>query len=306
MVPVILFIFLVIPVIICPVSAQEQWVTSPGFGPAYVSDTIPDTLLPGQSYPVLVTFRNTGLVSWQDEMRRIGLLYEGDMTKVTAIPSFVEISRDLNITPGKHAHFGFTLLPVGVPGAYDLSFSVVMRSATGDQKITEVFVKRVTIVPTDGISSPVNGSVFVESPVLDLDVYLDSVFMGNAPAIIADVKPGQYMIRVGNESFERTYPVDVERGVMTRLLVRGDDPSPVIIKKKAGPISDGTLIGYIEANIPLIVIISLILLVCIGVGMYGLRKRNQTEEERKKEEKKKKSDDPDSEKAEKEKDQEVV
>jgi len=302
MVPFILFIFLVIPVIICPVSALEQWVTSPGFGPAYVSDTIPDTLLPGQSYPVLVTFRNTGLVSWQDEMRRIGLLYEGDMTKVTAIPSFVEISRDLNITPGKHAHFGFTLLPVGVPGSYDLPFSVVMRSATGDQKITEVFVKRVTIVPTGGISSPVNGSVFVESPVLDLDVYLDSVFMGNVPAIIADVKPGQYMIRVGNESFERTYPVDVERGVMTRLLVRGDDPSPVITKKTAGPISDGTLIGYIEANIPLIVIISLILLVCIGVGMYGLRKRNRTEEERKKEEKKKKSDDPDSEKAEKEKD----
>ena len=284
MVPVILFVFLVIPVIIFPACAQEQWMTSSGFGPAYVSDTIPDTLLPGQSYPVLVTFRNTGLVSWQDEMRRIGLLYEGDMTKVTAIPSFVEISRDLNITPGKHANFGFTLLPVGVPGAYDLSFSVVMRSATGDQKITEVFVKRVTIVPTDGISSPINGSVFVESPVLDLDVYLDSVFMGNVPAIIADVKPGQYMIRVGNNTFERTYPVDVERGVMTRLLVQGDDPSPVITKKKAGPISDGTLIGYIEANVPLIIIISLILLVCISVGMYGLRKRNRFEEERKKKE----------------------
>ncbi|MCZ2416921.1 MAG: hypothetical protein LC132_05130, partial [Burkholderiales bacterium] len=70
------------------------------FGPSYVSDTIPDTLLPGQSYPVVVTFRNTGLVSWQDEMRRIGLLYEGDMTKVTAIPAFVEIARNLNITPG--------------------------------------------------------------------------------------------------------------------------------------------------------------------------------------------------------------
>ncbi len=301
MVPVILFIFLVIPVIIFPACAQEQWMTSSGFGPAYVSDTIPDTLLPGQSYPVLVTFRNTGLVSWQDEMRRIGLLYEGDMTKVTAIPSFVEISRDLNITPGKHANFGFTLLPVGVPGAYDLSFSVVMRSATGDQKITEVFVKRVTIVPTDGISSPVNGSVFVESPVLDLDVYLDSAFMGNVPAIIADVKPGQYMIRVGNSIFERTYPVDVERGVMTRLLVQGDDPSPVITKKKAGLISDGTLIGYIEANVPLIIIISLILLVCISVGMYGLRKRNRFEEERKKKEDKEKEEDPDKERSKKEK-----
>ncbi|MCA1916107.1 protein kinase [Methanospirillum hungatei] len=301
MVPVILFILLIIPATISPVYAQEQWVTAPGFGPSYISDTIPDTLLPGHSYPVLVTFRNTGLVSWQDEMRRIGLLYEGDMTKVTAIPSFVEISRDLNITPGKHATFGFTLLPVGTPGSYDLSFSVVMRSATGDQKITEVFVKHVTIVPTDGISSPVNGSIFVESWVLDLDVYLDSAFMGNVPAIIADVKPGQYRIQVKNDTFERTYPVDVERGVMTRLLVKGDEKSPVITKKKAGPVSDGTIIGYIEANIPLIMIISMILLVCIGVGMYGLRKRNRTEEERKKKEDKEDEEDPEKERAKKEK-----
>jgi len=302
MVPIILFILLVISVILSPVYAQEQWVISPGFGPSYISDTIPDTLLPGHSYPVLVTFRNTGLVSWQDEMRRIGLLYEGDMTKVTAIPSFVEISRDLNITPGKHATFGFTLLPVGTPGSYDLSFSVVMRSATGDQKITEVFVKHVTIVPTDGISSPVNGSIFVESPVLDLDVYLDSAFMGNVPAIIADVKPGQYMIRVKNDTFERTYPVDVERGVMTRLLVRGDEKITVVTKKRAGPVSDGTLIGYIEANVPLIIIISLILLACIGIGMYGLRKRNRTEKDRKKKEDKEDEENPEKARSKKEKD----
>jgi PEGA domain. len=234
MVPAILFILLVITVTISPIQAQEQRVISPGFGPSYISDTIPDTLLPGYSYPVLVTFQNTGLVSWQDEMRRIGLLYEGDITKVIAIPSFVEISRDLNITPGKQATFGFTLVPVGTPGSYDLSFSVVMRSATGDQKITEVFVKHVTIVPTDGISSPVNGSIFIESPVLDLDVYLDSAFMGKVPAIIADMKPGQYMIQVKNDTFERTFPVDVERGVMTRLFVKGDDKSPVVTKKGSG------------------------------------------------------------------------
>ena len=105
--------------------------------------------------------------------------------------------------------------------------------------------------------------------------------MGNVPAIIADVKPGQYMIRVKNDTFERTYPVDVERGVMTRLLVEVMK-IPVVTKKRAGPVSDRTLIGYIEVNVPLIIIISLILLACIGVGMYGLKKRNRTEKDRKK------------------------
>ncbi|NLV25920.1 MAG: protein kinase [Methanomicrobiales archaeon] len=257
--------------------AQEKEII-PGFGPSFISDTIPDRMLPGHSYPVIVTFRNSGLVSWEDEMRRFGLLYEGDFTKITAIPSFVELTKDMNITPGKMATFGLTLLPVGIPGTYDLSFSVVMRSAVGDQKVTETYVKRVEIVPTDGISSPVNGSVFVDSPFLDMKVFLDSFTYGNTPAIIDDLKPGRYEIRVLNNSFEQMFPVDVERGAMTRLFVRGDQNPPVVEIKRAGPVSDGTLFGYIEANIPLILIIFLILGVCAFVGIHGLRKRRQREE----------------------------
>lgn len=301
MIPVVILILLIVPVVVFPVCSQEQLVGLAGFGPSYVSDTIPVSLLPGHSYPVLITFRNTGLVSWHDEMRRIGLLYEGDMTKVTAIPSFVEISRDLNITPGKHATFGLTLLPVGLPGSYNLSFSVVMRSATGDQKITEVFVKRVTIVPTDGISSPVNGSVFVESSVQDLDVYLNSVFWGNVPAVVPDLRPGRYTLVVKNDTFEKTSQIDVERGTMTRILITGDDPEPVISRKKAGPISDGTLIGFIEVNIPLIAIILLIILICFSIAVHGVRKRNRLEEQREKEEEEENDGDPEKERLKREK-----
>ncbi|WP_181391366.1 protein kinase domain-containing protein [Methanospirillum stamsii] len=274
----------------------------PGFGPSYVSDTIPDRVLPGHSYPVLVSFRNSGLVSWEDEMRRFGLLYEGDYSKITAIPSFVGLTKGMNITPGKVATFGFTLLPLGIPGTYDLKFSVVMRSGTGDQKVTETYVKRVVIVPTDGISSPVNGSVFVESPILDMKVSMGSQTIGNIPAIIADIKPGSYEIRVSNQSFDKTYPADVERGTMTRLFIRGDENPPVIEKKKAGPVSDGTLLGYIEANIPLILIILLIICACSGVAIHGLRKRRRLEEKQeKKEEKDNESEDRDSERLKQEK-----
>jgi len=278
MIPAIIAILFGVFIILLPAGADSQWAVPLGFGSSYVSDTIPEQVLPGHSYPVLITFRNTGLVTWQDEMRRIGLLYEGDYTKITAIPSFVEVPKDLNVTPGKVATFGFTLLPVGIPGAYDLTFSVVMRSAVGDQKITETYVKKVKIVPTDGISSPVNGSIYVESSVHNLKVLLDSSFQGNVPAIIADVKPGQYEIRVMNNSFEKNYPVDVERGSMTRLFIQGENVPPVITKKKVGPISDGTVIGYIEANIPLTLIIFLIVVICGGIGVFAIRKRKRSEE----------------------------
>lgn len=302
MVPLIIVVLLVISAIVVPVNAAEEWINTPGFGPAYVSDTIPDQLLPGHAYPVFITFRNNGLVSWQDEMRRIGLLYEGDLTDVTAIPTFVELSKDLNITPGKTASFGLTLLPVGVPGSYNLSFSVVMRSAIGDQKITESYVKHIKIVPTDGISSPVNGSIYVESPLPDLKIFQNSVYVGNIPAIIADVKPGRYEIKAMNGTFERFFSVDVDRGTMTRIMVLDQRDPPVITKKKVGPVSDGTLIGYIEANIPLILIILLIIVVCIGLVIHGLRKRTQLEEEKsKKGKKKQKSDDPDENRLEEEK-----
>lgn len=302
MIPALIGIFFLILVITGASSAEEQWAVSPGFGPAYVSDTIPDRLLPGHTYPVMVTFRNNGLVAWEDEMRRIGLLYEGDLTKITAIPVFVEVPPELNITPGKEGHFALTLLPVGIPGSYDLAFSVVMRSAVGDQKITETFTKTVTIVPTDGISSPGNGSVFVESAAPDMKVYLASMYEGNVPAIIADVKPGNYEMRVSNSTFDRTYPIDVEGGSMTRVLVHGDASPPVITKKDAGPISDGTVLGYIEANIPLILIILLIILICGGIGIHGIRTRKHREGEwEEEEEEKKKDEDPEKERLKEEK-----
>lgn len=278
MIPVVILLFVLLGVSIIPVSADERWAQPPGFGPSYVSDTVPDRMFPGSSQPVFITFKNTGLVTWKDDMRRIGLLYEGDNTKIVALPSFVEISPDLNITPGREATFALTLLAVGTPGTYELPFSVVMRSAVTDQKITETYRIRVTIVPTDGISSPVNGSVFVDSGLIDLEVFLDARAQGNVPAIIPDIKPGMYSVLVRRGTFEQVHQVEVHQGVMTRLFIRDQSSEPVIEFRKVGAVSDGTLIGYIEANIPLILIIFLILGVCGGIIVHGLRKRKRDEE----------------------------
>ncbi|MDD1723656.1 MAG: PEGA domain-containing protein, partial [Methanospirillum sp.] len=272
-----ILLLVVFGIVMVPVAAEDTPVVPPGFGPSYLSDTIPDRMLPGYSYPVFITFRNSGLFTWRNEIRRFGLLYEGDMKGVVALPSFVEIPDGMNISPGRDAVFGLTLLPVGLPGTYELPFSVAVRSAVGDQKITETHIHKVTIVPTDGISSPTTGSVLIESQFPDLTVYVDATDQGRTPAILPDLKPGKYQVLVRNNTFERIYPVEVEPGVMTCIYIKNENIPPWIEKRRVGPISDGTLIGYIEANIPLICIILGIIGVCVGAIIHGLRKRRRDE-----------------------------
>ena len=239
------------------VGADQNQNFAPGFGQSYVNDTIPDRMLPEYPYHVILVFRNTGLVSWDNKLRKVGLLYEGQEEAVTATPSFVEISSDLNITPGKEAAFGLTLLPKGNPGTYNLLFTVVMRSAMGDQKITETFVKKIIIVPVDGISSPETGSVFIESQIPDLEIILDSSYQGKVPSILSDLKPDTYQIQLKNSSSDRKYQVKVEPGIMTSLLITNENDEPVIEKKKARILSGLTLYDIIKANIPVILVITL-------------------------------------------------
>ena len=58
-------------ILVPSVLAQEEdtGAYNVGFGLSYVKDTIPDRLIPGRSYPVLITFKNTGLVSWERKRR---------------------------------------------------------------------------------------------------------------------------------------------------------------------------------------------------------------------------------------------
>ena len=193
-IPAVIVIAIIILIQASCSAAEEQRYSSDnlGFGPSYVKDTIPDRLEPGRSYPVLITFRNTGFVSWESHTNRVGLVYKGSLAEIIALPSFVEIPQKSTVPSGGEVTFALTLLPVALPGSYSPSFSVVFRNAQGDQAVTEVWEKKVTIVPTDGISSPQNGSIVVESLLHGLNVSLKGVSMGTAPCIIPDLSPGRY------------------------------------------------------------------------------------------------------------------
>jgi|GEM_PF-1078615 len=252
-----------------------------GFGLSYVKDTIPDRLIPGRSYPVLVTFRNAGLVTWERKSHRVGMVYGGNLTEAVGIPSFVDIPENSQIPPGKEISFAVSILPVGLPGEYSLPFYVAYRTAQGDQRITEVWVKKITIVPSDGVSSPLNGSISVDSATQYLTVLLGFQPMGSTPCIIPDLKPGSYQMTVRGDGYEKTVQVQVEKSTTSRVYIGNVNEEPTINFKKIDVVSNGTLFEYIEANVPLVIIVSAFVLGCIVLMIHTIRLRREKESENK-------------------------
>ncbi len=276
----IILILLSLHLLVLVAGAEEQSsdYSNVGFGLSYIKDTIPDRLEPGRSYPVLVTFKNSGLVSWDRKNHRIGMAYGGNLTEVVALPSFVEISEKAPVYPGKEVSFALTLLPVALPGDYTISFYVAFQTAQGEKRVTEVWSKKIIIVPTDGVSSPLNGSISVDSVYPGLSISLNGQTMGTTPCIIPDLKPGSYDLIISG-IVSRTIPVHVEKSTLSRVFIGNVTAEPVIDLKKINIVSNGTLFEYLEANIPLVGIVSLLIVGCIVLMVRGVRLRRKQESE---------------------------
>lgn len=276
---VVLLLFCLLALVPSLAQGEDSSAYNVGFGLSYVKDTIPDRLIAGRSYPVMVTFRNAGLVTWERKNHRVGMVYGGNLTEVVGIPSFVDIPEGSLITPRKEISFAVSLLPVGVPGEYFLPFYVAYRTAQGDQRVTEVWTKKISIVPADGVSSPLNGSISVDSAKQELSVLLKGEPMGYTPCIIPDLKPGSYVVTVRGDGNERTVQVQVERSTMSRVFVGNITQEPTINFKKIDVVSNGTLFEYFKANVPLIVIVCAFVLGCIILMIHTVKLRKEKESE---------------------------
>jgi tripartite motif-containing protein 71 len=91
-----------------------------------VSNTIPSSMVAGQSYPVSITMQNTGNVNWTAaELFRLGAVggSSGDAAKFGV--QRVNITPGTIVQPGQSYTFSFTMVAPGTAGTYNPSYQMV-------------------------------------------------------------------------------------------------------------------------------------------------------------------------------------
>ncbi len=123
---------------------------------AYVSDTIPDTMITGQPYPVSITMQNTGTAAWTSNMRYMlavwGQTWNFNLqndTSVDGLPAY-GIPNGVIVQPGQTYTWNITLNPQW-PGSSGIGFQVVDGN-TGEW-LGKYGNKTITIDPADLNSS---------------------------------------------------------------------------------------------------------------------------------------------------------
>lgn len=219
----------------------------------HVNDTIPGMLEAGKTYPVTITFRNSGMVSWGWGVEKFGLLYQGLQSSILVDPEFSAINPGNEIKSGEEITFALILTPPERPGNYTISFS--MATVKGKEYITfpETFSRSVQVISQDGISSGTVGSIVVESIPPGSEIFIGGDKRGITPLTIPDLSPATYDIRVSSPEYKAKFiQVKVEAGSVSRISVdMAMSGVPEVITEKD---ERYTLLGFLKANLPLLIL----------------------------------------------------
>src|SRR5581483_6325966 len=100
-------------------------VTPPGNFAYFVSQSIPDTIVGGQTYTVSVTMLNMGTNTWTSD-NAYSLIPLNDTIKSTW--SVTPVSVPSSVAPGQMATFTFNITAPLTPGSYDFQWSMAQNS----------------------------------------------------------------------------------------------------------------------------------------------------------------------------------
>jgi len=227
------------------------------------NDSIPDMIEAGKSYPVSITFRNTGMVSWDWGVEKFGLLYQGLQSSIRVEPVFSRLSKDTETKPGGEITFALVLTPPDKPGDYTISFSMATLKGESYNTFPETFSKTIKVISQDGISSGSVGSIIVSSIPTDSEVLIGGDSRGRTPLTIPDLIPAMYDLSVVSSDYKtKAVQVKVEPGSISRLRVDLTSSN----KTEIGVEKDEryTTLGFLKANLPLLIL-------TIAILFFGLQ-----------------------------------
>ncbi|MGH9893496.1 MAG: RHS repeat-associated core domain-containing protein, partial [bacterium] len=90
-------------------------------GAAFVSQSVPEAMAPGQSYPVSVTLRNTGGTTWA-----VGTYYLGsENPEANGTWGLNRVDLGVPVGPGAYATLAFNVTAPSTPGVYNFQWRMV-------------------------------------------------------------------------------------------------------------------------------------------------------------------------------------
>ncbi len=249
------FLIILWILLLFPVNAESSYgsIDVSYYKGEHISDTIPDMLEAGKVYPISITFRNSGMVSWDWGVEKFGLLYQGLQSSIQVDPVFSRLGKDVEIKSGDEISFDLILTPPEKPGDYTLSFSMATMKGESYKTFPETFSRSVQVVSQSGISSGSVGSIIISSIPTGAEVHIGGDVRGKTPLTIPDLMPATYDVGViAPEYKEKFSQVKVEAGSISRLRVdlTSSNVTQVITEKD----ERYTLLGFLKANLPLLIL----------------------------------------------------
>jgi hypothetical protein len=134
----------------CGLSCSKTGPACPSLDAAYVSQTVPTTMIAGQPYAVTVTMQNTGGPSWTaGQQLNLGAQNPQDNTTWVSTAR-VPIASGDNITTGQNKAFTFNVTAPATPATYNFQWRMVQDGPGGWFGVMTPNVAIVVTPPTIG------------------------------------------------------------------------------------------------------------------------------------------------------------
>lgn len=127
---------------------------------AFVSQTVPGTMVAGQTYPVTLTFKNTGTAVWATSTERLGSMSPANNTNWRVARAMLPGP----VAPGETVSITFNVRATTTPGTYDFQWQMV-RTGVGrfgdlsaNRRITVTAAPPDTTPPTVAFIAPADNA----------------------------------------------------------------------------------------------------------------------------------------------------
>jgi len=163
---------------------------------SYLSQSTPGEMVPGQSYGVSVSMKNTGRSTWKQGSYSLKLINVNDATVKTWSVSSVDVNS--TVSPGNEVVFNFTII-APVDGSYNIQWQMAEGNAFFGEPTANVPVRVAgPVVPIELPSVIDNNAMFISHKIqTEMDAaqtYDFTVIMKNTG--VTTWKPGIYKLKV--------------------------------------------------------------------------------------------------------------